>query len=164
MKLTCDICGGELEMKTGGQGAVCKTCGLAYSVEVLKEKMAASGGAGVRTSHTAEEPIYDCKSYEVLTAQPKRMLRLKSKRSLTLFVAQAYLDGEPCAVLKGTGSTAEIPVSQGEHEIAFRIATAQLDELGPMTFRVDDKDWNGVLYLQRGAFRANYKFEMWEED
>lgn len=164
MKLTCDICGGELEMKAGEQGAICKTCGIAYSVESLKEKLAASDGVKVQTPDTEEEPIYDCKEYEVLTPEPERVLRLKSKRSLTLFAAQVYLDGEPCAVLKKPGSTAEIPISQGEHEIAFQIATASMDELGPMTFRVGDKDWNGVLYLQRGALRAQYKFDMWEDE
>ncbi len=40
MKLTCDLCGGELEMNTAGQGAVCKYCGLTYSAERLKEKWA----------------------------------------------------------------------------------------------------------------------------
>lgn len=163
MKLTCDLCGGELEMKAGGQGAICTTCGLTYSMESLKEKLATSGETNTQTSNTEEEPIYDCKEYEVISAEPKRMLRLQSKRSLTLFTAKAYLDGEPCAVLK-PGGTAQIPISQGEHEIAFQIATTGLDTLGPTTFRVGDKDLNGLLYLQRGAFSAHYKFDIWEDD
>lgn len=71
MKLTCDICGGELEMRAGGQGAVCANCGLAYSLERLKEKL------GV-LSPTKQEPvtpvrelpeeeiIYDVTDYEVV--------------------------------------------------------------------------------------------------
>lgn len=41
MKLTCDLCGGELEVNTARQGAVCRSCGLTYSPERLKEKQAA---------------------------------------------------------------------------------------------------------------------------
>ena len=37
MKLTCDLCGGTLEMKNGS--AVCQGCGLTYSMETLREKM-----------------------------------------------------------------------------------------------------------------------------
>ena len=36
MKLTCDLCDGELEMK--GNGAVCRNCGLEYGEDRLKEK------------------------------------------------------------------------------------------------------------------------------
>lgn len=92
------------------------------------------------------------------------MLRLQSKRSLILFGVQAYLDGEPCAVLKNTGSTVQIPISQGEHKIAFQIVTtAGRDEMDPMTFRVGDRDLNGEFSLHRGAFRVYKKFDMWED-
>lgn len=37
MKLTCDLCGGSLEMKNGN--AVCVNCGLSYSMETLREKI-----------------------------------------------------------------------------------------------------------------------------
>lgn len=38
MKLTCDLCGGELQMKTGG--AVCSNCGLEYGEDRIREKIA----------------------------------------------------------------------------------------------------------------------------
>ena len=38
MKLTCDLCGGELEMNPGG--AVCGNCGLEYGEDRLREKIA----------------------------------------------------------------------------------------------------------------------------
>ncbi|MBE5954992.1 MAG: hypothetical protein E7253_00910 [Lachnospiraceae bacterium] len=37
MKLSCEICGGTLEMKSGGRGAECTICGLNYSLDYLKE-------------------------------------------------------------------------------------------------------------------------------
>ena len=38
MKLTCDLCGSELEVKASG--AVCRNCGLEYGEDRLREKMA----------------------------------------------------------------------------------------------------------------------------
>lgn len=164
MKLTCDLCGGELQMNAGGQDATCLNCGLTYSIERLKEKMAASGETAPQTPAAEAETIYNCTDYKVVAPESGRMLRIQSKRSFILFTAEAYLDGEACAVLKNTGSTAEVPVAQGEHEISFRIATAAgTDALGPVRFCVGDRDWNGVFYLHRGAFRVDQKFDMWED-
>lgn len=164
MKLTCDLCGGDLLMNAGGQSACCNRCGLAYSKERLKEKLVAFSEAKPQTSNTAEERFHDCKDYDVPTTEPKRMLRLRSKRSLILFRVQAYLDGEPCAMLKNTGSTVQIPISQGEHEIAFQVfTTAGRDAVEPMTFHVGDRDLNGEFSLHRGAFRVSKKFEIWED-
>lgn len=39
MKLTCDLCGGQLLMGGGGQSASCTVCGLLYSMERLREKL-----------------------------------------------------------------------------------------------------------------------------
>ena len=36
-KLVCDICGGKLIVQEGGKQAICESCGLAYSMERLKE-------------------------------------------------------------------------------------------------------------------------------
>lgn len=49
MKLTCDLCGGSLEMKNGS--AVCQDCGLTYSMETLREKM------GKPAQTPAEAPV-----------------------------------------------------------------------------------------------------------
>jgi len=40
MKLMCDLCGGSLQMNSGGQGAVCVHCGLGYTMEHLRGKLA----------------------------------------------------------------------------------------------------------------------------
>ena len=37
MKLTCDLCGGALQMTKDGQSAVCTQCGIAYPMERLRE-------------------------------------------------------------------------------------------------------------------------------
>ena len=38
-KLCCDICGGALMMQSGGQTAICDSCGMQYSVERVREKV-----------------------------------------------------------------------------------------------------------------------------
>ncbi len=44
--IKCDLCGGALTMLKGGQSAVCKNCGMEYSLERVREMMAA--GAPVK--------------------------------------------------------------------------------------------------------------------
>ncbi len=62
MKIACDLCNGELEMKAGGQGAICTTCGLAYSLARLKEKL----GAQPPAAPVEEAVIYDVVDFEVI--------------------------------------------------------------------------------------------------
>ena len=58
MKLTCDLCGGKLQVNPGGQGAHCADCGLGYTLERLREKL------GVQTPRQPE-------SAPVISAEPK---------------------------------------------------------------------------------------------
>ncbi len=58
MKLTCDICNGDLEIVPGGIGAICKSCGLTYSVKRLKEKLESQPKA-----KPDEDIIYDVVYY-----------------------------------------------------------------------------------------------------
>ena len=39
MRLLCDICGGGLQINSGGQGAICTVCQLNYSMTRLREKL-----------------------------------------------------------------------------------------------------------------------------
>ena len=42
MKLKCDLCGGPLQVTSGGKGASCMVCGLNYTMERLQELFAAA--------------------------------------------------------------------------------------------------------------------------
>ena len=42
MKLKCDLCGGPLQVGSGGKGASCMVCGLNYTMERLQELFAAA--------------------------------------------------------------------------------------------------------------------------
>ncbi len=37
-KLVCDVCGGQIEMQSGGKG-ICTSCGTPYSAEIIKDKI-----------------------------------------------------------------------------------------------------------------------------
>ena len=50
MKLTCDVCGGALQMNAGAQDATCKTCGMCYSIELLRSKLRLGNAAGRNTA------------------------------------------------------------------------------------------------------------------
>lgn len=39
MRLVCDLCGGGLQINSGGQGATCMVCRLNYSMDRLREKL-----------------------------------------------------------------------------------------------------------------------------
>lgn len=54
--LKCDICGGALQMQSGGQSAACTVCGMTYSVERLREIVQGSGGAVQTPSAPAAQP------------------------------------------------------------------------------------------------------------
>lgn len=36
-KLVCDVCGGPIEMQAGGQNGICICCGIAYSLDRMRE-------------------------------------------------------------------------------------------------------------------------------
>ena len=56
MKLTCDLCGGALQMNLGGQDATCKSCGLVYSLARLQEKLGIGGAAPSKTPEAPTKP------------------------------------------------------------------------------------------------------------
>ena len=147
MKLTCDLCGGALQMDKDGQSAVCTQCGIAYPMERLREKLGAQPAGAASTQ-----------------AETARVLRILRKRTTVLFKAVVLLDGEVCAELGKPGSVTEIPVAPGAHEISFRVATAAgVTEMDALRFQVGSRDLRGVFALKRGAFRAGFTFELQED-
>lgn len=54
MKITCDLCGGSLQINMGGQGATCTTCGLNYTMDRLREKL--TGETPVKPEPLKPEP------------------------------------------------------------------------------------------------------------
>ena len=146
MKLICELCGGDLQMKTGGQSACCTNCGLEYSKERLMEMLKCGTQAD---PDPVEEPV---RKLQV------RNLYLKRKFNLSGCAAKAafYLDGQLCAVLTARGEAC-VPVSEGEHEISVRIGVFVLESL---KFTVTDRDLCGLLYLSQKAITAEWVFEV----
>ena len=177
MKLTCDICGGTLQMNSGGTGATCVNCGMTYSVDRLREKLGGPADIPDATytpmenspeQMPQEETIYDATNYgknvSASGSAPLRTLRITRKRSFILFKAAVFIDGQQCAVLEKSGQVIEIPVAPGLHRISFRVATANgiTEADNAWTFHVSERDWYGVFYMQRSAFGASCKFDMHE--
>lgn len=149
MKLTCDLCGGELQMQAGGQRACCANCGLEYSQERLVEMLKDNTQVRPEVKQEQQEPRI-------------RKLFLKRKFNLSGCAVKAavYLDGEQCAILGARTETC-VPISEGPHEIVVRLATgAGLVELNNVSFQVADYDVCGLLYLKQTAFTASWVFEV----
>lgn len=151
MKLTCDLCGGELQMKAGGQSAACAGCGLEYSRERLMEML---NGSKQAVEESVAVPPQPC----------THNLYLKRKFNLSGCAAKAavYLDGEQCALL-GAHGEACVPIRACTHEIFVRIASGVgLTDLGRLTFEVTDHDMYGLLYVKQTAFSGEWVFELRE--
>ena len=58
--LECDICLSELVMKEDGSGAVCSTCGVVYTVERLRRKLASASTPVVYPNTLAQKPEEVC--------------------------------------------------------------------------------------------------------
>lgn len=57
MKIECDLCGGQLQMNPGAQGASCMNCGMSYPMEVLREKLTKNNvTAHVSSARDVEKP------------------------------------------------------------------------------------------------------------
>ena len=154
MKLTCDVCGGELQMTIGGQSAVCVNCGITYTVERLREKL------DIQPSDSANSDHRDPETDQSVTT---RYLRIKRKVDLFVCKAAVIIDGQQCAILENPGKETVIPISQGTHRIFIRVASASgITDMDELTFQVKDHDWYGEFRLHRGAFKASYKFDFQE--
>lgn len=148
MKLTCDICNGELQMLSGGQSATCINCGVKYPIERLREKM-----QGIASSQS------DCAEPSPEENSDERYLIITRKVDLMLCKAAVIIDGNPVK-LNGQGKTTTIPISQGVHNIALRVSDSTgVKDIGQATISVGNYDWEGKFWLHRGAFKAAYRFE-----
>ena len=169
MKLTCDICGGNLQMMPDNQSAVCTNCGVGYPIESLRQKM------GMVTppprQEYARQPQPDCganyQNYQnnqnVAAEQAFRTLTIKRPFDIHLCKIAAKIDDSETYILEGQGKTTAIPVSVGTHTITFGIANGTgFTELGPMQFTVSNYDFYGEIKLKRGAFKASYEFNLAE--
>ena len=163
MKLTCDLCGGELQMNLDGQGAACGSCGMTYSLEHLRKKLGVQTAEKQETKLDAEKVIPEVQWKKVDPA-PTHQLFIKRKIDLLMLSKVAVIiDGQQVGILAGQGKTSVIPVSQGLHKISFRMVDGSgVTDMDEMTFRVADHDWYGEFWLKRGAIKAEYRFEMRE--
>ena len=148
MKLTCDICNGELQMLSGGQSAACVNCGIKYPLERLREKM--QGAAPSQSGSTEAAPVQSTVMKNFIITR---------KVDLTLCSAAVIIDGNPVK-LNGQGKTTVIPISQGVHDVVLRVADGTgVKDIGQVTISVGNFDWEGKFWLHRGAFKAAYRFE-----
>lgn len=163
MKLTCDLCGGTLQMNTDGKGAVCTNCGLTYPIETLRQKMglqnatAASDGAAAGEASARWEPV----------TQESVMRELIIERKFDIagsaYGAVIFVDGVECATL-GAKGTVSIPVSEGGHDVWVIVtyrgkANVTLDKVH---FQVGRNNWYGLFRLRRTAWKALWSLELVE--
>lgn len=64
MKITCELCGGALQVNPGGQDAACLNCGLIYSMERLREMLTGNTSITPESPKPDDEIIYDIRDWE----------------------------------------------------------------------------------------------------
>ena len=168
MKLTCDLCGGQLQMNADGKNAVYVECGLIYSVEQLRKRMGVqnektdSGSAAFGETPIKETPIGVTSG---VGGPVMRELVIERKFSIagSAYGAVIIVDGVECAML-GPKGTVSIPVSEGEHDVWVVVTyngkvSATLDKIH---FRVGANNWYGQFKLKRTAWNALWLLDIIE--
>lgn len=169
MILTCDICGGTLQIAPNNQSAVCTNCGVSYPMESLRQKLSMAtppqqGYSQQQATQTPlQQPNYGANYQNYAPGQAVRTLSIKRPLQLHLCNIVAKMDNNETYLLQGQGQTTAIPVSVGCHTITFGIQNgAGFTELGPLQFTVGNYDLYGEIKLKRGAFKASYEFNLVE--
>ena len=96
MKLTCDLCGSELQMNADSQGATCTGCGMNYALDTLRQKL----NAQPQPPTPSNSVFSPCAPEQPVSQQPAtRELILNRKFDLQamLFAVTVVLDGEEVA-------------------------------------------------------------------
>ncbi len=150
MKLTCDICGGTLQMNPDNQGAACTSCGMAYSLESLRAKVGTASETDCSAAETAVREITITRPFNIIGAP---------------YIIKIMVDEAEAAVF-GTKGTLSIPVAEGDHEV-YAIAIHGADNkvfavTDKMSIHVTGKDWYGTVGLRRGAFKAYLELALTE--
>lgn len=165
MKLTCDICGGELQVLSGGQGATCKVCGVTYDIERLREKLG-TPAAQPTAQAQAPQPQAPTPQTQPAVATPAsstvHYLHIKRLFDLHLSKYAAIIDGTEKYIIKGVGKISSIPLTPGPHTVTIQVAAQGITELEPYSFTVTDCDWAAEVHLKRSAFSAKYELKIWE--
>lgn len=70
MKLTCDLCGGALQVNAGAQDASCKTCGLCYTMDMLRQKLGLGSTQQNKPVETPRAPVASTPAVDPVREQP----------------------------------------------------------------------------------------------
>ena len=164
MKLTCDLCGGELQMNADSQGATCVGCGMNYSLDSLRQKLNSQQKIPTQTNSAFSA----CDQTEPANAQPvTRELILSRKFDLQAltFTVTIVANGEEVAVLGSKGGEIRLPIAQGDHEIYAIVKRENKVEavLDTCEIHVGDHNWCGHFYVRRTAWNAYWQFDMGED-
>lgn len=163
--LVCDLCGGALQVDASGNGAVCTECGLNYSMERLRAKLSADAPAQQtvpqsQTQQWGANTIENPGQQYCRQAPTQRVLHIRRKPTLLLFKANIYIDGQYVGTISTREAGFDVPLSQGEHEIAIIISENVGAQFEPTRFEVGDTDYQGLFYLERRAFSATVHFDI----
>lgn len=91
-KLVCDVCGGQIEMQSGGKG-VCTSCATPYSAEIIKDKIQEIRGT-VKIDGPVEIVRGDAEKERLLKSAESHYSLGNYKESIELFsqVTEQYPD------------------------------------------------------------------------
>ena len=165
MKLTCDLCGGELQMNTDSQGAICTNCGMNYTLDSLRKKLNAQSKPPTQ-SNTAFSSCSPTQPANVQPATQELILSRKFDLQAMLYVVTVVLDGEEVVQLGSKGGQVSIPITPGDHQIYAIVKRdgKKVDAvLDTFDIHVGNHNWCGQFYIRRTAWNAYWQFEMWED-
>lgn len=150
-KLVCDICNSNLEMNADGQGAVCTSCGMTYSVARLKEMLSVPEAAQQAAidvvydvSEDQIETVYDVTDFEVVAADAPKQFYLLIEDVFHIagrgMVATGYVQGASVHV----DDAVTVVRMSGEH-LAAKVSGIEMYK--KLLDRADPGDAVGILLM-----------------
>lgn len=164
MKLTCDLCGGELQMNANSQGATCVGCGMNYSLDSLRKKLNTQPQTPTRTN-TAFSACDQAEPEDTQSITRELILSRKFDLQALKYTVTIVANGEEVAVLGPKGGELRLPIAQGDHEIYAIVKQDNKVEavLDTCVIHVEDHNWCGQFYIRRTAWRAYWQFDIGED-
>lgn len=165
MKLTCNLCGGELQMNTDRQGATCIACGMNYSMESLRQQLNSSPQSPVQTD-AAVSAYAQSEPATFQTPMQELIISRKFDLQALRYVVTIVVDGEEVAIFGPKGGEVSIPVSQGDHDVYAivkrdnKVVDSVLDTFH---IHVGDHNWCGEFRVRRTAWNAFWELSLAED-
>lgn len=162
-KISCDVCGGPIQIKEGGQMGICPYCKTEYLIDRLREmangtRMSVTGSEGDIVQWKSMLDIYlDNCDYTAAENTARKILEANPNEQDTLSIykllqACKYMDIKDGMLMKYNGMSEEVTIPRGIRAIGssafFRCRTIKSIKIPNTTKSIGDYAFRGCTSLE----------------